>query len=82
MKIIKYDEEGWTEKRTKTLEQIKDVIQEFAVMHDAISSPLPTAKGRCRVVASGGVVSAPIAAAYDPSVAITRHLPRVRGRDG
>jgi iron(III) transport system substrate-binding protein len=28
VKLIAYDEEGWTEKRTKTLEQIKDVIQE------------------------------------------------------
>jgi len=28
IKIIKYDEEGWTEQRTKTLERIKDVIQE------------------------------------------------------
>ena len=28
VKLLKYDEEGWTEKRTKTLERIKDVIQE------------------------------------------------------
>lgn len=28
VKLIQYDEEGWTEKRTKTLEKIKDVIQE------------------------------------------------------
>jgi len=28
VKIAKYDEEGWTEQRTKTLERIKDVIQE------------------------------------------------------
>ena len=28
VKIIKYDEEGWTEKRTKTLERIKDVLQD------------------------------------------------------
>ena len=28
VKLVKYDEEGWTEKRTKTLEQIKDVIQD------------------------------------------------------
>ena len=28
IKIAKYDEEGWTEKRTKTLEQIKDVLQD------------------------------------------------------
>jgi iron(III) transport system substrate-binding protein len=28
IKIIKYDEEGWTAKRTKTLEQIKDVVQD------------------------------------------------------
>jgi iron(III) transport system substrate-binding protein len=28
VKLTKYDEEGWTAKRTKTLEQIKDVIQE------------------------------------------------------
>ena len=27
VKLLNYDEEGWTEKRTKTLEQIKDVIQ-------------------------------------------------------
>ncbi|MBN9089454.1 MAG: extracellular solute-binding protein [Reyranella sp.] len=28
VKLIKYDEEGWTEKRTKTMEQIKDAIQD------------------------------------------------------
>jgi iron(III) transport system substrate-binding protein len=28
VKIIKYDEEGWTERRTKTLERIKDAIQD------------------------------------------------------
>jgi iron(III) transport system substrate-binding protein len=28
VKLVNYDEEGWTEKRTKTLEQIKDVLQE------------------------------------------------------
>jgi iron(III) transport system substrate-binding protein len=28
IKIIKYDEEGWTEKRAKTLERIKDLIQD------------------------------------------------------
>jgi iron(III) transport system substrate-binding protein len=28
VKLTKYDEEGWTAKRTKTLEKIKDVIQE------------------------------------------------------
>ena len=28
VKLVKYDEEGWTEKRTKTLEKIKDIIQE------------------------------------------------------
>jgi len=28
VKLIKYDEDGWTEKRTKTLEKIKDVIQD------------------------------------------------------
>jgi iron(III) transport system substrate-binding protein len=28
VKIVKYDEEGWTEKRAKTLEKIKDVIQD------------------------------------------------------
>jgi iron(III) transport system substrate-binding protein len=28
VKIVKYDEEGWTEKRTKTLERIKDAIQD------------------------------------------------------
>jgi iron(III) transport system substrate-binding protein len=28
VKLVKYDEEGWTEKRTKTLEQIKDVLQD------------------------------------------------------
>jgi iron(III) transport system substrate-binding protein len=28
VKIIKYDEDGWTEKRTKTLEKIKDMIQD------------------------------------------------------
>jgi iron(III) transport system substrate-binding protein len=28
VKLIKYDEEGWTEKRAKTLEKIKDVIQD------------------------------------------------------
>ena len=28
VKLVKYDEEGWTDKRTKTLEQIKDVLQD------------------------------------------------------
>ena len=28
VKLVKYDEQGWTEKRAKTLEQIKDLIQE------------------------------------------------------
>ncbi|MGH8430859.1 MAG: extracellular solute-binding protein [Solimonas sp.] len=28
VKLVNYDEEGWTEKRVKTLEQIKDVLQE------------------------------------------------------
>ncbi len=28
VKLAKYDEEGWTEKRTKTLERIKDVLQD------------------------------------------------------
>jgi iron(III) transport system substrate-binding protein len=28
VKLVKYDEEGWTAKRTKTLERIKDLIQE------------------------------------------------------
>ena len=28
VKLLKYDEEGWTEKRTKTMEQIKDAIQD------------------------------------------------------
>ena len=28
VKIIKYDEDGWTEKRAKTLEKIKDVLQD------------------------------------------------------
>jgi iron(III) transport system substrate-binding protein len=28
VKLTKYDEEGWTAKRTKTLEKIKDMIQE------------------------------------------------------
>jgi iron(III) transport system substrate-binding protein len=28
VKLVKYDEEGWTEKRTKTLERIKELIQE------------------------------------------------------
>jgi iron(III) transport system substrate-binding protein len=28
VKLINYDEGGWTEKRTKTLEQIKDVLQD------------------------------------------------------
>ena len=28
VKLVNYDEEGWTEKRTKTLEQIKDVLQD------------------------------------------------------
>jgi iron(III) transport system substrate-binding protein len=28
VKLLNYDEEGWTEKRTKTLEQIKDVLQD------------------------------------------------------
>jgi hypothetical protein len=28
VKLVNYDEEGWTDKRTKTLEQIKDVLQD------------------------------------------------------
>jgi iron(III) transport system substrate-binding protein len=28
VKLVTYDEEGWTEKRTKTLERIKDLIQD------------------------------------------------------
>lgn len=28
VKLLKYDEEGWTEKRTKTMEKIKDVLQD------------------------------------------------------
>ncbi len=28
VKLVKYDEQGWTAKRTKTMEQIKDVLQE------------------------------------------------------
>jgi iron(III) transport system substrate-binding protein len=28
VKLLKYDEDGWTAKRTKTLERIKDVLQE------------------------------------------------------
>ena len=28
VKLVKYDENGWTEKRGKTLEQIKDILQE------------------------------------------------------
>lgn len=28
VKLVNYDEEGWTEKRSKTLEQIKDVLQD------------------------------------------------------
>ncbi|MBS0539774.1 MAG: extracellular solute-binding protein [Proteobacteria bacterium] len=28
VKLLKYDEEGWTDKRTKTMEQIKDVLQD------------------------------------------------------
>jgi iron(III) transport system substrate-binding protein len=28
VKLVKYDEDGWTEKRTKTLEKIKDVLQD------------------------------------------------------
>jgi iron(III) transport system substrate-binding protein len=28
VRLVKYDEEGWTEQRTKTLERIKDVLQE------------------------------------------------------
>jgi iron(III) transport system substrate-binding protein len=28
VKLLKYDEEGWTERRAKTLERIKDAIQE------------------------------------------------------
>jgi iron(III) transport system substrate-binding protein len=28
VKLLKYDEEGWTDKRTQTLERIKDIIQE------------------------------------------------------
>jgi iron(III) transport system substrate-binding protein len=28
LKMLKYDEEGWTDKRKETLERIKDVLQE------------------------------------------------------
>jgi iron(III) transport system substrate-binding protein len=28
VKIVKYDEEGWTERRTKALERIKDILQD------------------------------------------------------
>ena len=28
VKLVKYDEEGWTEKRAKTMEKIKDMLQE------------------------------------------------------
>jgi len=28
VKIVKYDEDGWTEKRARTLEKIKDVLQD------------------------------------------------------
>ena len=28
IKLVNYDEEGWTEKRAKTLDRIKDVIQD------------------------------------------------------
>ena len=28
VKLLDYDEDGWTEKRAKTLEQIKDAIQD------------------------------------------------------
>ena len=28
VKLVKYDEDGWTDKRTKTLERIKDVLQD------------------------------------------------------
>ena len=28
VKLVNYDEKGWTEKRTETLEQIKDVLQD------------------------------------------------------
>ena len=28
IKLVKYDEQGWTDKRTKTLEKIKDLIQD------------------------------------------------------
>jgi len=28
LKLLKYDEEGWTDKRTQTLERIKDIIQD------------------------------------------------------
>jgi iron(III) transport system substrate-binding protein len=28
VKLVKYDEDGWTEKRGKTLERIKDLIQD------------------------------------------------------
>jgi len=28
VRLVKYDEEGWTAKRTKTMEQIKDVLQD------------------------------------------------------
>jgi len=28
IKLLKYDEQGWTDKRTQTLERIKDIIQD------------------------------------------------------
>ena len=28
VKLLKYDEEGWTERRTRTLEKIKDALQD------------------------------------------------------
>ncbi|MBV8392155.1 MAG: extracellular solute-binding protein, partial [Alphaproteobacteria bacterium] len=28
VKLVKYDEQGWTDKRTETMEKIKDVLQE------------------------------------------------------
>jgi hypothetical protein len=28
VKLVKYDEQGWTDKRTPTLEKIKDIIQD------------------------------------------------------
>ena len=50
VKLVKYDEEGWTEKRTKTLEQIKDVLQDCATF-----APCSPRRRRCR--AYGGVMS-------------------------